>query len=55
VGLDKTGLEVACGHGHLKITQLQWPNGKTLNQSELMNLKQKMILGEVFTSLGMAS
>jgi methionyl-tRNA formyltransferase len=55
VGLDKTGLEVVCGHGHLKITQLQWPNGKTLNQSELMNLKQKMILGEVFTSLGMAS
>ena len=54
VGLDKTGLEVVCGHGHLKITQLQWPNGKTLNQSELMNLKQKMILGEVFTSLGMA-
>ena len=51
VSLDKSGLEVACGNGHLKITQLQWPNGKTLNQSELMNLKQKMILGEVFTSL----
>lgn len=51
VALDKTGLEVACGKGHLKITQLQWPGGKTLSQSELMNLKQKMIVGEAFTSL----
>ena len=37
VALDKTGLEVACGTGHLKITQLQWPGGKALIQSELMN------------------
>ena len=51
VALDKTGLEVACGIGHLKITQLQWPGGKALIQSELMNLKQKMTLGEAFTSL----
>jgi methionyl-tRNA formyltransferase len=51
VALDKTGLEVACGTGHLKITQLQWPGGKALIQSELMNLKQKMTLGEAFTSL----
>lgn len=51
VTLDKTGLEVVCGRGHLKITQLQWPGGKTLNQSEIMSLKQKMILGEAFTSL----
>jgi len=51
VALDKTGLEVACGSGHLKITQLQWPGGKALIQSELMNLKQKMTLGEAFTSL----
>tara|TARA_B100000809_G_scaffold265641_1_gene325097 strand:+ start:362 stop:1327 length:966 start_codon:yes stop_codon:yes gene_type:complete len=50
VALDKTGLEVACGTGHLKITQLQWPGSKALTQSELMNLKQKMILGEAFTS-----
>ena len=35
VSLDKSGLEVACGNGHLKITQLQWPSGKALNQSEL--------------------
>ena len=55
VGLDKTGLEVACGHGHLKITQLQWPNGRALHQSELMNLKQKMTLGEIFTNLKVAS
>ena len=51
VALDKTGLEVACGIGHLKITKLQWPGGKALIQSELMNLKQKMTLGEAFTSL----
>ena len=51
VALDKTGLEVACGTGHLKITQLQWPGGKALIQSELMNLKQKMPLGGAFTSL----
>ena len=51
VALDKTGLEVACGTGHLKITQLQWPGGKALIQSELMNLKQKMTLGEALTSL----
>jgi len=55
VALDKTGLEIACGAGHLKITQLQWPGGKALNESELMNLKQKMTLGEVFTSLKEAS
>jgi methionyl-tRNA formyltransferase len=51
VSLDKSGLEVACGNGHLKITQLQWPSGKALNQSELMNLKQKMTLGNAFTSI----
>jgi len=51
VALDKTGLEVACGTGHLKITQLQWPGGKALIQSELMNLKQKMPLGKAFTNL----
>ena len=51
VSLDKSGLEVACGNGHLKITQLQWPSGKALNQSELMNLKQKMTLGNTFTSI----
>ena len=51
VSLDKSGLEVVCGNGHLKITQLQWPSGKALNQSELMNLKQKMTLGDAFTSL----
>jgi methionyl-tRNA formyltransferase len=51
VALDKTGLEVACGKGHLKITQLQWPNGKVLSQNELMNLNQKMTVGEAFTSL----
>jgi methionyl-tRNA formyltransferase len=49
--MDKSGLEVACGDGHLKITQLQWPGGKALKQSELMNLKQKMTLGDAFTSL----
>jgi len=51
VAIDKTGIEVACSLGHLKITQLQWPGGKTLTQSELMNLKQKMTLGETFTCL----
>jgi methionyl-tRNA formyltransferase len=51
VSMDKSGLEVACGDGHLKITQLQWPGGKALKQSELMNLKQKMTLGDAFTSL----
>ena len=51
VSLDKSGLEVACGNGHLKITQLQWPSGKALNQSELMNLKQKLTLGNAFTSI----
>ena len=51
VSMDKSGLEVTCGDGHLKITQLQWPGGKALNQSELMNLKQKMTLGDAFTSL----
>ena len=51
VSLDKSGLEVACGNGHLKITQLQWPSGKALNQSELINLKQKMTLGNAFTSI----
>jgi methionyl-tRNA formyltransferase len=55
VALDKNGLEVACGDGHLKITQLQWPGGKALNQSELMNLKQKMTIGETFTSLTVES
>lgn len=53
VAIDKTGIEVACGFGHLKITQLQWPGGKALNQSELMNLKQKMTLGATFTCLEM--
>ncbi len=51
VAMDKTGIEVACGSGHLKITQLQWPGGKALSQSELMNLKQKMTLGDRFTDL----
>ncbi|MDB9753487.1 methionyl-tRNA formyltransferase [Oceanospirillaceae bacterium] len=51
VAIDKTGIEVACGSSHLKITQLQWPGGKALSQSELMNLKQKMTLGETFTCL----
>ena len=51
VSMDKSGLLVACGDGHLKITQLQWPGGKALKQSELMNLKQKMTLGDAFTSL----
>jgi methionyl-tRNA formyltransferase len=55
VSLDKSGLEVACGNGHLKITQLQWPSGKALNQSELMNLKQKMTLGNAFTSFKVES
>ena len=51
VAMDKTGIEVACGSCHLKITQLQWPGGKALSQSELMNLKQKMTLGDRFTDL----
>lgn len=55
VALDNTGLEIVCGTGHLKITQLQWPGGKALTASELMNLKQKMTLGEAFTSLKVAS
>lgn len=53
VAIDKTGIEVACGSGHLKITQLQWPGGKALSQNELMNLKPKMQLGDSFTSLEM--
>jgi methionyl-tRNA formyltransferase len=55
IGVDKTGLEVVCGTGHLKITQLQWPGGKALNKSELMNLKQKMTLGNAFTSFKVES
>jgi len=51
LALDKSGLEVACGTGRLKITQMQWPGGKALNNNELMNLKQKMTLGQTFTSL----
>ncbi|MDC9719186.1 MAG: methionyl-tRNA formyltransferase [Gammaproteobacteria bacterium] len=51
LSLDKTGLEVACGTGRLKITQLQWPGGKTLALSELVNLKQKMRISDAFTSL----
>jgi methionyl-tRNA formyltransferase len=50
LALDKTGLEVACGQGRVKITQLQWPGGKVLSNSELMNLKQKMPLGAAFVS-----
>jgi len=51
LGLDKTGLEVACGSGRLKITQMQWPGSKALSNNQLINLKQKMNLGQTFTSL----
>jgi len=51
LALDKTGLEVACGTGRLKITQMQWPGGKALSDHQLINLKQKMTLGQTFTSL----
>jgi methionyl-tRNA formyltransferase len=51
LALDKTGLEVACGSGRLKITQMQWPGGKALSDNQLINLKQKMPLGQTFTSL----
>jgi len=51
LALDKTGLEVACGTGRLIITQMQWPGGKALSDNQLVNLKQKMTLGQTFTSL----
>lgn len=37
IGLDKAGIDVACGGGILRITQLQWPGGKQLTAQQAIN------------------
>lgn len=37
IGLNKTGIAVACGAGILAIKQLQWPGGKPLTAAQAIN------------------
>lgn len=37
IGLDKVGVDVACGGGILRITELQWPGGKTQTAIQAIN------------------
>lgn len=40
---DKTGIHVKTGEGVLKLTELQWPGGKRLCTSELLNAKRDLL------------
>ncbi|MDO8955196.1 MAG: methionyl-tRNA formyltransferase [Gammaproteobacteria bacterium] len=47
---DKTGIDVACGKGLLRLTQLQFPGGKVLSVKDLLNSKQAILqVGKQFT------
>jgi methionyl-tRNA formyltransferase len=51
IGVDKRGIDVACGAGILRVTELQWPGGKAQTAQQAINannspLKIGVILGE---------
>lgn len=46
LGVDRSGVAVACGDGHvLRLTQLQWPGGKPLNAVQILQA-QKLDAGQ---------
>ncbi len=46
LGVDRNGVSVACGDGHvLRLTQLQWPGGKPLNSVQILQA-QKLTAGQ---------
>ena len=47
LGYQKAGMVVACGHGQLLISQLQWPGGKVIVGAQLKNLQKKLPIGSV--------
>ena len=51
IALDKKGLTVACGVGHLVITRLQLPNKKPMSLADIMNgHRDRLVIGDRFTS-----
>lgn len=46
IARDKNGLDIACGEQSvLRIKQLQFPNGKILNATEISNLQNRLLVG----------
>lgn len=50
IGLDKSGIQIQCGQGSLRITQAQLPGGKALKTADLLNSKKALF--EAQTKLG---
>lgn len=40
ISADKSAITVACGQGNLQITRLQWPGGKPLAVSDMLNARR---------------
>ncbi len=50
VALEKDAIVVACGHGHLRLLQLQFPGGKSLPVSQLLlSRSQQLACGRRFS------